>query len=108
MININVVERYLPHPPGCPRTAFCACGAAVEIFGGNGRDHRKLWSASAWFQFRSAEPAPGRVAVRQHHVFVLKEHIDGYVWMAIDYNSGGHLSRVHPQSIRGYRIVAAN
>lgn len=93
---------YLAHPAGCPRIAFCACGAAVEIFG---YAKRSLWLAANWFHFPRTSPASGMVAVRSHHVFVLREHIHGMIWMTADYNSGGHLSRLHAQSIAGYVIV---
>jgi hypothetical protein len=92
----------LPHPSGCPARLFCACGAAVEVFG---RPIRNLWKASAWFKFPRSAPGYNRVAVRRHHVFVLKEHVRGNVWMVKDYNSGGHKSRYHERSIAGYTIV---
>ncbi len=93
---------FLPHPSGCPRIAFCACGAAVEIFG---HATKSLWAAAAWFKFPRSYPAPGTVAVRSQHVFVLREHIDGQIWRVADYNSGGHLSRLHERSIAGFTIV---
>lgn len=92
----------LPHPAGCPRVAFCGCGAALHIFG---RPIRALWLAAAWFRFPRAMPAPGRAAVRRHHVFVLERHIEGNVWLVYDANSGGHLTRLHARSISGYIIV---
>lgn len=90
------------HPSGCPARAFCGCGAAVEIFG---HPVRNLWLAANWFQFPRANPAPNTVAVRRHHVFVLKEHRGGDIWLVKDYNSGGHRSRLHERSIAGYTIV---
>lgn len=93
---------FLPHPPGCPRIAFCACGAAEEIFG---RPIKALWRAAAWFKFPRSSPAPQTVAVKPHHVFVLRSHVDGPVWVVADYNSGGHLSRLHERSIAGFTIV---
>lgn len=100
---------FLPHPPGCPRVAFCACGIAVELFGGNGRSYRNLWQARAWYKFpRSHSPGAGDVAVRNHHVFVIRSHIEGDTYLVADYNSGGHQSRLHAQSIRGYVIVSPN
>jgi len=95
-------EQYLPHPTGCPARAFCACGAAVEIFG---KAIRSLWPASAWYKFPRTSPAPGMVGVRSHHVFVLRQHVEGSVWIIADYNSGGHRSRLHQRSIAGYVIV---
>lgn len=95
-------EAFLPHPAGCPARAFCACGAAVEVFGSA---IRSLWPASAWYRFPRTYPAPGMVGVRSHHVFVLRQHIEGSVWLIADYNSGGHQSRLHARSISGYTVV---
>lgn len=90
------------HPAGCPRIAFCGCGAAVKVFG---KPIRALWLAANWFRFRRAAPAPGMAAVSRHHVFVLEEHREGSNWLTYDANSGGHLTRVHVRSIAGYTIV---
>lgn len=90
------------HPHGCPRRAFCGCGAAVRIFGA---PVRALWLAANWFRFPRAAPAPGMAAVRRHHVFVLEQHIGGSVWQVYDANSGRHRTQVHPRSIAGYTIV---
>lgn len=95
-------DRVVANPAGCPARAFCGCGAAVHIFG---RPIRSLWQAAAWFQFPRAAPAPGMAAVRRHHVFVLERHLSGPVWLAYDANSGGHRTRVHARSIRGFTIV---
>ncbi|WP_448031562.1 hypothetical protein [Bradyrhizobium liaoningense] len=92
----------LPHPPGCPRRAFCGCGAAVRVFGS---PIRKLWLAASWFAFPRAAPGAGMVAVRRHHVFVLEQHLGGSTWLAYDANSGGHATRLHARSIAGYAIV---
>lgn len=89
------------HPSGCPSTAFCGCGTAVEIFGA---PIRSLWLAANWFRFPRAEPGPGMVAVRRHHVFAIREYRDGRA-LAYDPNSGGHLTRVHWVSLRGYTVV---
>jgi hypothetical protein len=62
-------------------------------------------AAAAWCKFPKTNPAPRMAAVRQHHVFVLEYQIHDDVWMAYDANSGGHLTRRHPRSIRGYTIV---
>lgn len=94
---------YLPHPAGCPRVKFCGCGAAVHLFGS---PLRNLWPTSAWpKKFPRTMPAPDTVAYRPGHVFVLKYHIKGDVWMVYDANSGGHRTRRHPRSIRGHKIV---
>lgn len=93
---------YLPHPTGCPSRAFCACGAAVRVFGS---PIRSLWPSSAWYKFPRSAPSPGTVAVRRGHVFVLESHVSGRDWLVSDYNSGGHQSRRHVRSINGYTIV---
>jgi len=90
------------HPSGCPGRAFCGCGAALRVFG---RPVRSLWLAAAWFRFPRSAPAPGTVAVRRHHVFVLESHVEGNTWIVYDANSGGHATRIHPRSIAGYTIV---
>lgn len=99
-------ETLLPHPRGCPRVLFCGCGAAVELFG---RPVRALWLGAAWLKFPRTSPAPGMVAVGKRkggwHVFVLRQHVQGNVWLAADYNSGKHLSRLHQRSIAGFAIV---
>lgn len=90
------------HPAGCPRVAFCGCGASVEVFG---KPVRELFLARNWFRFPRAAPAPGMVAVRRGHVFVLRHHISGSTWMTYDANSGRRMTRVHPRSIAGLTIV---
>lgn len=90
------------HPSGCPRRAFCGCGASVEIFG---KPVRELFLARNWFKFPRTEPSPGTVAVRRGHVFVLRQHIQGKTWLVYDANSGGRKTRVHHRSIAGYAIV---
>ena len=94
--------RIVSHPSGCPRRAFCGCGASVDVFG---HSIRELWLARNWYRFPRSTPAPGMVAVRPHHVFVLRQHIKGSIWLVADYNSGGHSSRIHPRSVVGYTIV---
>jgi hypothetical protein len=90
------------HPSGCPGRAFCGCGAAVRVFG---QPIRSLWLAANWYKFPRSPPAPGTVAVRSHHVFVLEAHINGDVWRVYDANSGSHMTRIHARSISGYTIV---
>ena len=92
----------LPHPPGCPSRAFCACGASVRVFG---YSIRSLWPSTAWYRFPRDVAASGNVAVRPGHVFVLESHVSGKDWWVSDYNSGGHQSRRHVRSIAGYTIV---
>lgn len=90
------------HPAGCPRAAFCGCGASVRVFG---HSIRELWLAANWFKFPRTSPAPGMVAVRRHHVFVLEADLGGGVWQVYDANSGRHATRIHGRSLAGYTIV---
>ena len=92
----------LPHPAGCPRRAFCGCGAAVRVFGS---PVRSLWLAANWYRFPRSWPAPGAVAVRPHHVMVLEADMGGGVWEVFDANSGRGATRIHARSIAGYTIV---
>lgn len=96
---------FLPHPAGCPPVEFCACGAAVRVFGHSIRD---LWAVSTWRRlFARAAPAPGNVALEHSHshLFVLEEQVRGDLWLTSDYNSGGHQSRRHVRSIAGLEVV---
>lgn len=88
-------------PAGCPRS-FCGCGVALRVFG---HIVPELNLASNWLRFPRTSPAPGMVAARRGHVFVLEQHVSGDVWMAYDPNSGGHATRVHARSLRGYAVV---
>lgn len=98
----HIETQVVSHPEGCPRRLFCGCGAAVRIFG---KPVRELWLAANWFRYPRSAPAPGMVAVRRHHVFVLEEDLGQGRWLAYDANSGGHATRVHARSIAGYTIV---
>ena len=69
-------------PAGCP-SSFCGCGAALRVFG---RIVPELNLASNWLRFPRTSPAPGMVAARRGHVFVLEQHVGGDVWMAYDAN----------------------
>ncbi|RXH18714.1 hypothetical protein EAS54_09840 [Bradyrhizobium guangzhouense] len=88
-------------PAGCP-SSFCGCGAAIRVFG---HVVPELNLASNWLRFPRAAPAPGMVAARHGHVFVLEQPLGGDMWMAYDANSGGHATRMHARSLRGYTIV---
>jgi hypothetical protein len=88
-------------PAGCPRS-FCGCGASIRVFG---RIVPGLNLASNWLRFPRTAPAPGMVAARPGHVFILERHVEGDTWMAYDANSGGHLTRIHARSLRGYAVV---
>lgn len=92
----------LPHPPGCPPTRFCACGACFDL---TGNPKTCPWRARDWLKYPRATPARNTVAVNLRHVFVLKQHVRGNVWLVADYNSGGRKSRLHQRSIAGYAIV---
>lgn len=91
----------LAHPAGCPSTAFCGCGASIEVFGHSVRD---LWLAANWFRFPRAEPAPGMVAVRSHHVMVIRSVVGPGTAVVFDANSGHHRTQVHTVSLAGYSI----
>jgi hypothetical protein len=88
-------------PAGCPH-AFCGCGASIRVFG---HIVPGLNLASNWLRFPRTAPAPGMVAARRGHVFVLEQHVEGDTWMAYDANSGGHATRIHARSLRGYAVV---
>jgi len=88
-------------PAGCPHS-FCGCGASIRVFG---RIVPELNLAANWLRFPRTSPAPGMVAARRGHVFVLERHVEGDTWMAYDANSGGHATRIHARSLRGYAVV---
>src|SRR5688572_20903295 len=88
-------------PAGCP-SSFCGCGAALRVFG---RIVPELNLAANWLRFPRTSPAPGMVAARRGHVFVLEQHLGGDIWMAYDANSGGRATRIHARSLRGYTVV---
>lgn len=91
----------LAHPAGCPSTAFCGCGASIEVFGHSRRD---LWLAAAWFRFPPAQAAPGMVAVRSHHVMVIRSVVGPGMAVVYDANSGHHRTQLHTVSLAGYSI----
>jgi hypothetical protein len=101
----SAYAQVLDHPGGCPRRAFCGCGASVHLFG---RPIRELFLSSNWLRFPRSEPGTNKVAVRRGHVFVLKQHISGSTWLVYDANSGGRATRLHPRSIAGHTIVSPN
>jgi hypothetical protein len=76
----------LPHPVGCPRRAFCGCGAAVVVFRW---PVRSLWLAASWLRFPRTHPAPGMVAARRGHVFVIRQALGVGKVPAYDATSGG-------------------
>jgi hypothetical protein len=91
----------LPHPSGCPAREFCGCGAAIEVFG---KPIRDLWLAASWFKFPSASPAPGMVAVRAHHVMVIRSVVGPGTALVFDANSGHGRTQLHVRSLAGYSI----
>ena len=73
-----------------------------------GRPIRNLFLASNWFKFPRANPAPGMVAVRHHHVMYIMA-VDGNGNATVyDPNSGGHRTRIHTRSLAGYSIRNPN
>lgn len=98
----SVAPQIVAHPAGCPSRAFCGCGASIEVFGKN---IRELWLARNWFRFPRTSPAPGMVAVRRHHVFVIREVRGPGLVLAYDANSGQHKTRIHLRSLSGYTVV---
>jgi len=88
-------------PAGCPHS-FCGCGASIRVFG---HIVPGLNLAANWLRFPRTAPAPGMVAARRGHVFVLEQQLEGDTWLAYDANSGGHATRLHARSLRGYTVV---
>ena len=88
-------------PSGCPRS-FCGCGAALRVFG---RIVPELNLASNWLRFPRTAPAPGMVAARTRARIRPGAARRRDTWMAYDANSGGHATRIHARSLRGYTVV---
>jgi len=95
-------SQIVEHPAGCPRSAFCGCGAALHVFG---HHVRELWLAANWFRFPRTAWAPGVAGVRPHHVFIVEQVLGKGKVLAYDANSGGHATRVHVISTAGYVSV---
>lgn len=95
----------LPHPSGCPRTAFCGCGVSVKVFG---RPVRDLYLASNWRKFPSASPGPGMVTWRPGHVMYIEAMDANGNATVYDPNSGGHRTHRYTRSLAGFRIVNPN
>jgi hypothetical protein len=94
--------RIVAHPAGCPRRRFCGCGVSKEVFG---KPIRRLYLAANWLKFPRAHPAPGMVAARRGHVFLIKQDLGGGKVLAYDPNSGGGKTRIHVRSLAGYKVV---
>lgn len=89
-------------PSGCPHR-FCGCEASLYVFGSI---KPELNLAANWVRkFPRTQAAPGMVAARSGHVFVLINQVSGNEWMVHDGNSGGGKTRQHVRSISGYAIV---
>lgn len=89
-------------PAGCPHQ-FCGCEASLYVFG---EIRKELNLAANWVRkFPRTQAAPGMVAARSGHVFVLMSHVEGNQWLVHDGNSGGGKTRRHVRSIAGYAIV---
>ncbi|MCP3472203.1 hypothetical protein NLM33_17960 [Bradyrhizobium sp. CCGUVB1N3] len=100
-VNVAGTQIVGGRPSGCPRS-FCGCGAALHVFG---RIVPELNLAANWLRFPRTSPAPGMVAARRGHVFVLEQHLQGDMWMAYDANSSRRSTRIHARSLRGYTVV---
>lgn len=108
--NIRSVEygggQIVAHPAGCPRIAFCGCSSWKYLTGQvvtRGGPAQARW----WYRFPTAAPAAGMAEVRPHHVRVIITAYGDGTAMFYDGNSGGHLTRIHRDRIRG-RIVNPN
>lgn len=95
------VKKQIPHPRGCPKTNFCGCGTAFEIFT---VPVRALWVAANWFKFPEAKPAPGMVAVRKGHVFKIEKVLGPKTVLARNHNSKDHKSYLQVMSLAGYSV----
>lgn len=100
--NYSQTTQIVAHPSGCPRRAFCGCGAALEVYG---KHVRELWLAANWLRFPRAEPGPGMAAARRGHVMVIRQYLGNGKAVVYDANSGGRLTRVHTRSLAGYTVV---
>jgi hypothetical protein len=86
-------------PAGCP-ARYCGCATARKV-GLSG----SFWNLAANYKvLPRASCAPGMVAARSGHVFVIQAcHGNGTV-TAYDPNSGGGKTRIHTRSLAGYTI----
>ena len=84
-------------PAGCPH-AYCGCGARRYL----GIDDIRLNLAANW---RHLYKGATQVAVWNHHIAIIEQHLGNGMALLRDYNSGGGLSRIHERSIAGATIV---
>ena len=87
-------------PAGCPH-AYCGCGARLYL----GIDDPRLNLASNWPRYYRGSAL---IAVWRHHVAIVERMTSPHTAILRDYNSGGHLSRLHERSIVGARIIGGN
>lgn len=88
-------------PPGCPH-AYCGCGLA-RYLGIHDARLNLAWNWARFFPHTYAHS--GAAAVRRHHVFLLREHVRGPFWLALDFNGGRHRTWLHVRDTRGYVFV---
>ncbi len=88
--------------PAAVRGATAAAEASLHIFGRIIPDAQCREQLAALLK---PVPAPGMVAARGGHVFVLERHIRGKHCLVHDSNSGRHRTRIHSRSIAGFKIV---
>ena len=88
-------------PAGCP-WRYCGCEVSLKVFG---RIIPELNLAYNWRKFPHSSPASGMVAYRSGHVFLIESVVDPQTVVAYDPNSGGHRTRIHTVSLRGFTVV---
>lgn len=96
------------HPEGCPRRLFCGCGAVdrlKKVWGIIVEKPRELWLAANWGRYPKARPAPGMIAYRRGHVFVIEADLGGGKVYAYDANAGRGRTLIHVRSLAGYTVV---
>lgn len=104
----RIATEIVAHPDNCPRRLFCGCGAAErlkKVWGIIVEKPRELWLAANWYRYPRAQAAPGMIAVRRHHVYVIEADLGGGKVLAYDANSGGGKTRIHIRSLAGYAVV---
>ena len=101
--NGNDSVTYLPHPAECSylRTRFCGCGARNAL----GISDRRYDVAGYWAGHYTG---PTLVASWGYHVAIIRELYGDGTALLEDYNSGGHMSRLHRRSIAGAQILGGS
>lgn len=86
-------------PSGCP-ARYCGCATARKV-GLSG----SFWNLAANYKvLPRASCAPGMVAARRGHVFVIQSCNGNGTVTAWDPNSGGGKTRIHTRSLAGYTV----